>query len=156
MKKFLLAATLLAFGANVNAQEARTVGNEPLHVLKTTTNTLRNARAATGFAASKGTLSSPIILLSDSMASGVARSVWIDYAAPLDSGYFYGTNAKGDKGFAYLYDLKVDASGNNDTSVTILGFVSRWSGVIQPTSTKMVTFGAWSRGTDKTLVAGHT
>lgn len=156
MKKFLLAATLLAFGANVNAQEARTVGNEPLHVLKTTTNTLKNARTATGFTANKGTLTSPVILLSDSMAAGVPRSVWIDYATPLDSGYFYGTNARGDKGFAYLYDLRVDASGNNDTTVTILGFVSKWSGVIQPTSTKMINFGVWSRGTDRTLVAGHT
>jgi hypothetical protein len=157
MKKFLLAAALLAVGANANAQDVvRTGGSEALSTLKTTNNVKAGGHAIPGVA-NKGTgQGTPFDLLTDSMYAGTPRILAADKALPIDSGYFYGVNALGDKGFAYLYDLTVDATGNNDTSISILGFVSRWAGKIQPASTKMVTFGVWGRGTDKTLVAGHT
>ena len=157
MKKFLLAAVMVVVGANVNAQQVmRSNGNEPAPMPKPSYKTM-NHYAVPGGTANKGTgLSNPFTLLTDSMAGGSFRALRADFAAPIDSGYFYGTNAYGYKGFAYLYNLTADATGNNDTSITVLGFISRWVGRIQPNSTKTVTFSVWGRGTDKTLRAGHT
>lgn len=156
MKKFLLAVTILAIGVNANAQQMSAGGNESLPVLK---NNVRkaNVHPITDMTAYKGTgLTNPFTMATDSMYYNAGSNVWVDYVAPLDSGNFYGTNAFGRKGYAYLYDLQFDASGNNDTTVTIIGFYSKWGGVIQPTSTKMINFSVWGRGTDKTLISGHT
>lgn len=73
------------------------------------------------------------------------------YRAGTDSGYVTGTNAFGDKGFAERYDA-------NDTLFSVIGVVARFTGNYSASSTKTVTFNAWSVGPktlDSRFPSGH-
>ncbi len=60
-----------------------------------------------------------------------------------DSGYVTGTDAYGDMGFAERYD-------HTDTLVSVIGVIARFTGTVNPASTKTVVFNTWSVG-PKTL-----
>lgn len=78
-----------------------------------------------------------------------------DYATPFDSGALYGINATGYTGFAQHYNLKFDQGGTVDSSIQIVGVVSRWFGRVQTSSTKKVDITVWSRNTSKVAVTGR-
>ncbi len=66
-----------------------------------------------------------------------------------DTGFIFGTNTFGDMGFAERYDL--------DSNVQVLGLFARFTGTVNPASTKNVVFNAWSvagRTADTRFVSG--
>ncbi len=75
----------------------------------------------------------------------------MDNAAPADSGYVLGTNAYMDRGFAEQMHFRYKA----DTGLQILGFRALFAGMVNPASTRQVTFGLWGRAAE-TPVAGTT
>ncbi|MBS1782798.1 MAG: T9SS type A sorting domain-containing protein [Bacteroidetes bacterium] len=101
--------------------------------------------------------------LSDTLYGGTiyqfraSKALYIDYALPLDSGAFYGTNAAGYKGSAQLFRYaSVETTAPKDTTYNVVGILSRWFGKVQTTSTKNVVFSIWKRSTSKTAVSGAT
>ncbi len=73
------------------------------------------------------------------------------YLAGTDSGYVTGTDAYGDKGYAERYDA-------TDTFYSVIGIVARFTGTVNPATTKTVTFNAWSVGAqtlDTRYASGH-
>jgi hypothetical protein len=65
----------------------------------------------------------------------------VDAAAPNDSGYFFGTNPFLNRGYAEQFHFRY----KTDTGMQILGFRTLFTGRVQRTSTKQLTFGIWSR-----------
>ncbi|MEO6830878.1 MAG: T9SS type A sorting domain-containing protein [Chitinophagaceae bacterium] len=113
----------------------------------------------TPMGANKGAgLSVEYNLANDSQRVGTNFNLYSDYAEPLDSGLFYGTNALGYHGFAEHYFTDFDISGNNDTLTQITGFFSKWGGNAQTgtSSAKNVTLSVWKKGTNKIPVTGRT
>ncbi len=88
----------------------------------------------------------------DTIRNGVPYDVYSDYAAPYDSGHYYGVNFLNIQGFARGLNLSLDTKAPLDTSVQFLGWFSRWGGTIDPNSTKKVTFNFWNKAFTKTRV----
>ena len=93
---------------------------------------------------------------SNAQFSGPWSVLALDRAAPLDSGFLYGTNIGGLKGFAQLYRYTIDAVAPADTTYNVIGVISRFAGTVQAGSTKSVTFNLWKRNTTKVPITGLT
>ena len=82
--------------------------------------------------------------------SGPYSNIALDRVAPLDSGFLYGMNAAGYKGFAQLYRYaNIDLATPQDTTYNILGLLARFNGTKSATSTKSAVFTVWKRDTNK-------
>ncbi len=62
-------------------------------------------------------------------------------SAPFDSGYAFGTNAYGDKGFAERFDYN-----GKDSGLIVLGTYSIFDGRYTANTTKQVNFKVWTQG----------
>lgn len=155
MKKMLLMAVTVTALAPAFAQEMVSRGYVPGNEVKISV--AKATEEISHLDANKSTgLTDTLYFRSDSMYVGSARALYADYAAPLDSGLFYGTNALGVKGAAQLWFTDFDASNNNDTTVQFLGWYTKWAGHIQSSSTKQITMQVWDRGTNKVTVPGRS
>jgi len=157
MKKTLLfaalaAGTTLSYAQDIQVNDA---GTQP------TTVVMENSQVKTNFFNShrnKGAgLSDTLFFGSQDQFNGPYQNIVFDRdIQSIDSGYLYGTNAVGDKGFASLYRYgSIDNSTPADTTYNIIGFISRWSGTITASSTKQVNIKVWNRSTTKTPITGH-
>lgn len=69
------------------------------------------------------------------------------YLFPGDTGFVSGTNYYGDKGFATRFDYD-----GVDSTVQVMGVLALFGGTVNPSTTKTVTFNAWTQG-PKTLTS---
>ncbi len=67
---------------------------------------------------------------------------YIDRVAPTDSGYAFGTNALGTKGYAELFEFGY----GGDTTINLIGVVSLWHGRYSATTTKTIDWSVWRQG----------
>ena len=70
------------------------------------------------------------------------------YKYVADSGYTTGTNGFGDMGFAERYDFNPA-----DSSIKVVGVMSRFTGKVNPASAHSVNFHVWSAGVQTPLTA---
>ena len=92
----------------------------------------------------------------DSILNGRSTNLFLEFATPFDSGYYFGANAFGYKGFAKALRTDRDVKTPVDSTVQFLGWFTRWGGRVQTNSTKQVTFTLWNKATSKTPVTGLT
>ncbi len=78
-----------------------------------------------------------------------ASPVNFTVTATTDSGFLYGTNAFGDKGFAERFDFS-----SHDSSVQVIGMGAFFTGTYNAATTKTINLKVWSVG-PRTLLGGH-
>jgi hypothetical protein len=124
--------------------------------------TMATAVALSSFAEKKGVIAKKVSqqhIAAKTTATGdtvilehiVSADTLAVYRAGTDSGYVTGTNAFGDKGFAERYDA-------NDTLFSVIGIIARFTGNYSASTTKTVSFNAWSVGAktlDSRFASGH-
>ncbi len=156
MKKVLLLAVAAMASATSFAQVSRS-STTPAVVPESDLKSTDIGRFGT--AAQKTTVLSDTtytVSSADSILGGQTVNLYFDFAAPFDTGFFYGANAQGYKGFARVIPTDRDRVAPVDSTVQFLGWFSRWGGRIQTNSTKQVTFNLWNRGTTKSPVTGRS
>ena len=155
MKKTLLLAAAAALSATSFAQVTRSTVPSSVSELASPSNDIGHY----GDASQKTTKLSDTTYIAaniDSILNGRTTNLYLEFSAPLDSGFYYGANAFGSKGFARIINTDRDKVAPVDSTVQFLGWFSRWGGRIQTNSTKQVTFNLWNRGTTKTALPGFT
>ncbi len=141
-KLFILAVALLI---NAIAFAQRTV-----HGPATAVNSVNDL----GFGIVKATSNARTTAAGDTVALtniAAADTPLVMYAIP-GGGYLTGTDSFGDQGFAERYDINMAA---DDSSLTVIGVVAEFHGVVNPLSTHTVSFNAWAVGVPSAVSATY-
>lgn len=94
--------------------------------------------------AAKPTATGDTLTLSNIAISDTTRLLYT-HTAP-ESGYTSGTNSYNDKGFAERYRFGTNA-------VKVIGFVTQFSGAVNPASTKSIMLKVWNQGSESMITA---
>jgi hypothetical protein len=153
MKKILLFASAALVSSAAMAQTGQ-FGGSPAVSLTGENATVTRANGA----AAKGTgLTDTLYYIYASQSGGTLHNYYADAVTPYDSGHLYGPNAFGFKGWAELYRAgNFDVSGNDDTTIQVLGVMAYFNGARSASSTKNLTISLWKRNTSKVAVTGRT
>ncbi|XZF16641.1 T9SS type A sorting domain-containing protein [Chitinophagaceae bacterium MMS25-I14] len=142
MKKILLFTCSAAISLSSFAQKAEMPMHSPAKQgISLHTSPLYHQAVVAGKSTGvSDTLSYPnnasVYLFDSSVASRV------DAVSPADSGYIFGTNALGFKGFAEMYTVDFQP----DTSLNVLGAIMLWHGTVTSNSAKTVNIKIWKQG----------
>ncbi len=132
MKQLLLLALTVLIGTGAYAQRTSTIhGRKDLNAASA----LPNAHLP-GTAAKTTALGDSLILFHINSTDTITI-----YSVTNDSGFVAGMDAYGDKGFAERYDVP-----GTDSTLQVIGIVTRFGGHINPASTKTVMLAVWSQG----------
>ena len=96
---------------------------------------LQAIKACTGFQSNKQTATGDTVYMSH---IALTDTITLYYSGT-NSGLVHGMNSYGDKGFAERYDFS-----GADSSVKIIGLISRFGGRVAPNSVQMVNFHVWA------------
>jgi hypothetical protein len=132
MKKLLLfsAAIAMSFSSFAQGVSKKGLNREGLNTVVAEFGTAQKSTADgdTIF----GRLNFPAVQL-DSMI------LYYGDATPFDTGFAYGSNAYGDKGFAERYDLN-----GADSGVYVIGCYAFFGGTVNPATNKSINFNVWA------------
>lgn len=132
MKKLLLLAVTASISISLFAQSPKKVGK----IITNSVNELKYPMRTTGVAAKSTAVGDTFIL--SHFGTGDTATI---YSYVTDSGYVSGTNAFGHKGYAERYDVN-----QYDSTMKVIGIVTRFTGTYTPTTTKSITLNVWSQG----------
>lgn len=159
MKKILLLASAVMVGSMAMAQS----GSEGIfRTNQTSLGAFPESNVSllnTGLASKEtGVAKDTIKLGTSAMKGGPYTKYYFEYAQPFkDTGLLYGPSAWGFKGWAQLWKKGyIDATGNDDTTVQLIGVVARFTGTKSASSTKSITLSMWKRGTAKVAIPNFT
>ncbi len=144
MKRFFLFAIATSVALSTSAQLAKSSLTSVSPV-----RTLTNG----GFIPSAKTTAIGDIDTSGHIFSTDTLAVYYAGITGVDSGYLTGINAYGTKGYAERFSFS-----GGDSSVSVLGLLTQFTGTVNPATTKTVSFNAWSvaaKSTASGAVSGH-